>query len=370
MDARQWHQIRSMTPRRAWNLASASADKRRSTPSPRCMPSYIDVITTRRCNLRCAFCFAKDDFVSGGEDVHGISSEQFDVVARKLFPYARILDICSGGEPFLRRDFMDLLAIASHHGVSVGVVTNGCFVTKSVAQTLIEKRLLASLTFSYDGAQPETVESIRIGVKAREVLDNIRTFCAMKRKRGARYPVVSIQAAAMRRNIREIPDLVRHCADIGVEILSIKYLVVSEETDDDESLVSDPALAQEQFGKARELAHTLGVRLFLPPSGSARSPVRKCGFLWRQVIIDIDGTVYPCYYMKHGHASVGNIFEVDEFREIWNGDLYRRIRATANSDEPYFRFCKLCPQRLGWGVNEAHFKKLQRSLLVFEDETA
>ena len=51
---------------------------------------------------------------------------------------------------------------------------------------------------------------------------------------------------------------------------------------------------------------------------------------------------------------MGNVNTEGSFAAIWNNDKYKRLRATVNSDEPYFSACKYCYAMLPVRRFEAH----------------
>jgi len=79
-------------------------------PVVRSMPQNVDIVLTKACNLACTFCV---DYETPG--AKRISLENFEKVARQLFPTARLVSICSGGEPYLHKGLEDLLRVARRY---------------------------------------------------------------------------------------------------------------------------------------------------------------------------------------------------------------------------------------------------------------
>ena len=102
------------------------------------------------CNLRCSYCFIADgsNFPTGYTEP-GLPFDQMRAVLWNLSKITHRV-IFTGGEPFLYRQFKDLLSECRHlQFQSVGVITNGMFLEKERA-TL---RLLDSISVSYDMAR-------------------------------------------------------------------------------------------------------------------------------------------------------------------------------------------------------------------------
>ena len=67
-------------------------------------PVDIDLVLTKACNFACSFC--KDYETPAGSK--RISIEEFQTLADQVFPTARRLNICSGGEPYLHNQIIYL----------------------------------------------------------------------------------------------------------------------------------------------------------------------------------------------------------------------------------------------------------------------
>lgn len=110
---------------------------------------------TERCNLRCNHCYQgsynRDELsYTGLLDIFG----QF----RELLKYRNQNQghiTVTGGEPFIRRDFFDLLYLfnANRDTFSYGILTNGHYIDRGVAAEL-KKLKVGFVQVSIDGSQP------------------------------------------------------------------------------------------------------------------------------------------------------------------------------------------------------------------------
>ena len=99
---------------------------------------------TDRCNLRCSHCY---------QDTYSGKELQFEDILDVLKQYKDLLQLwrhgegrlpvrghitITGGEPFVRRDFLDLLEVfsANKRHFSFAILTNGSFIDASVARKL------------------------------------------------------------------------------------------------------------------------------------------------------------------------------------------------------------------------------------------
>jgi radical SAM protein with 4Fe4S-binding SPASM domain len=77
-----------------------------------------------------------------------------------------------------------------------------------------------------------------------------------------------------------------------------------------------------------------------------RSP---CWWLWRGLVINWDGSVFPCCYVAR-ERIFGNINEAS-FMEIWNGAAYQSARGLFSGGVPAQTVCARC------GIVAANGKK-------------
>ncbi|WP_246092701.1 radical SAM protein [Terrilactibacillus laevilacticus] len=83
-------------------------------------PALIDIALTNRCNLKCDFCYASAGVNSSAKGE--ISVSDYDKLF-KVFSNMNVLRISlSGGEPFSRRDFFEILERAGKY--NFGIIIN------------------------------------------------------------------------------------------------------------------------------------------------------------------------------------------------------------------------------------------------------
>src|SRR5207244_12320306 len=146
------HCIRVHTARQAVNTVFNEVEFRLQRPVVRSMPQTVDIVLTKACNLACTSCV---DYETPG--AKRISLENFEKVARQLFPTARLVSICSGGEPSLHKGLEDLLRIARRYRLETWVLSNGMLLKEDRVRTIVREGLITTHGFSVDGFRPATV---------------------------------------------------------------------------------------------------------------------------------------------------------------------------------------------------------------------
>lgn len=315
----------------------------------RSLPVYLDIVPTKRCNIKCIFCIKYDS--SGILDM---SLDTFNRIVKLLFPYPTSVNFCSGGEPFLNKNLLKMLKVCKENNIHTYVLSNGMSLTGEIIEQIVKENLIDNLGISFDGVNRKTIEEIRIGVSCERVLDNIKKIKEKQKEMNKMVPLITFAYCLMRRNIEELPEFIKMASEIGVKRVFCQYLAVANEIDEKESLFFHPDIAKKYFNLARKSAQEFNVELQLPPEIKRNSnEIKTCYEPWGFMMVDTDGRVIPCY--KGWDAiSMGNIKECQNIYEIWNGKKYQEFRKTVNSVNPYFLYCQICFNRKGFNNEENH----------------
>ncbi len=184
-------------------VAALGASLAGDTPPPalRC----IKIKLTSRCNLRCTMCMY---WRTTREDT--LSSERWREVFAELPSMGCRKIHFSGGEVFLRRDFLDLVDSALSHGLKVNFTTNGTLVTKDAAKRIGALGVNA-VSVSLDGADAATHEAIR--GRRGAFRRSLRTLHWIRRYGPA--VKVRINFVLMASNFRELPRAIELAGELG-----------------------------------------------------------------------------------------------------------------------------------------------------------
>ena len=95
------------------------------------VPVRVSFLVTKRCNLSCFYCYAKD--VLNAPQVKEMAiAELKDIVDQIYAAGCRWIDIL-GGEPLLRDDIEEFVDYARKKGIFMEITTNGFFVKKKIS---------------------------------------------------------------------------------------------------------------------------------------------------------------------------------------------------------------------------------------------
>src|SRR5215467_13569315 len=111
------------------------------TSDPKSVPSRpvdVGMEITYICNLACPTCFRW----TSKPDEHELTTEEWKGVIRKLKAWLGTFNLTfTGGEPFLRKDLLDIFRFAADNGIVTGVVSNGSLIDKTLAKKIVDSGL-------------------------------------------------------------------------------------------------------------------------------------------------------------------------------------------------------------------------------------
>jgi len=181
-------------------------------------PVFAAIDITYRCNLQCPYCF-----VSAGKRKNAptISKQNFTRIV-DLLADSGTLGIClCGGEPTLHPDLLEFISYAKDYGMTVNMVTNGTLINREFANRLA-KAGIDLVQVSMDGSRAEIMDRLR----GKGTYD--RAISALQNLINNSI-VTGIAFSATKVNISDFPNVVKMCAEIGVNRIRSMFLVPENE---------------------------------------------------------------------------------------------------------------------------------------------
>jgi MoaA/NifB/PqqE/SkfB family radical SAM enzyme len=283
----------------------------------------ITLPVTDRCNLKCKMCPRH----SAPELIEKDMSE--DILHAVLEVSPHIAEVCTQclGEPLMNKDIYRIVRTVKNHMPpegEVGCSTNGTLLNESNSVNLLDSGI-DFLIFSLDGAERETVESIRIGVKFDTVIQSIKNCVKYRRMKGSKSPRILANFVMMQENMSEIPRFVSLCASLGVDAVFFSY---SGDPKTGKFNTFGREKLEPLFEEARAIAVRRRMAIVLPPF--ERNNIERC-YNMQHARILVSGEVRPCCGMLPGFdiqrkvLSFGNVKE-RPLIDIWNDPKYVHFR--------------------------------------------
>ena len=327
---------------------------------------------TSRCNLRCRMCRYWRT-----EEETSLPTDQWRRILDELAGLGCRKVHFSGGEVFLRQDFLDLVEHASGLGLNVNMTTNGTLLTPERIRRLVRARA-HSVSSSLDGPRPRIHDAAR-GVPGsfRRTVRALRRLVAEAGRRG-HGPKLRLNFVLMQQNYLHLPEMLDLAADLGA--VELHPMPVDEKGERRNRLsrsqirrynqeVAPRVLELRQrygFSTAPELVYPFGlteedIRLSAAGLYARRAYDRRpCLAPWLHLFLAWDGECYLCCMTNGRMESLGNAAR-QSVGEVFRGPTLRRIRRRFLAGKPH-PACARCDMFL------AENRLLHQALADFEPE--
>lgn len=323
-------------------------------------PRVVFIEVTNRCNLLCETC---PHTYFQREPLKSLSLKEFISIAEQ-FPHMQRALLHGIGEPLLNRELPEIIRYLKGRAVEVIINSNGTLLTPAWQRSLIESGL-DQYRCSIDGATDETYARIRGANLLPKLKRGLEGLVKTKESLGAVLPQVSIWCVATQENLRELPDLLRLAAALGVPEVYVQRMVYFARDPQRQYGMARAELAifgrddqseEEILAECTQLSFNLGIRFL---ASGARDPIsslaaarpsdfapwQACMRPWTTAYITANGNCLPCCIspfatQDYGSLILGNLFE-HPFEELWNGTRYQEFRTNLLSDHPHMA-CASC----------------------------
>jgi MoaA/NifB/PqqE/SkfB family radical SAM enzyme len=312
-------------------------------------PPALDISTNDLCGLECNMCGNR----AARRDPHTISPDDVQKLITEAAAWGiRRVALTGAGEPFRDPRMLDHIRFANELGHLVTITTNGFPISDKIAAELAER--VVSVSVSIHGASDETHEAI-VGVA--KAGDNawraIRRMVAAKRARAGSKLSVNVSTVIQRRNLTEIPALVRRARDEGVDginiqpvnlqhgsfrgedivrrddLVALSRLWPQREQDAElDAVFDDLETLKGELGKVMHASlERLGLlrRYFRDSSREALGVACRVGEAF--LAVDHRGQIKPCYRLPWSHGDARLV----DVRALWNSKAYARTRAQVDA---------------------------------------
>ncbi len=121
---------------------------------------------TCRCNLKCVMCYT-DPFNTPEQIRQELRYEEIVRILDEIHQEGCLKLTFTGGEPFARRDFLDIYTYAKRKGFLLTIFTNGTLITPKIADHLVAYPP-SMIEISFHGLTRESFDQITLGSGSHE----------------------------------------------------------------------------------------------------------------------------------------------------------------------------------------------------------
>lgn len=296
---------------------------------------------TYRCNLQCPYCYNP---VALREYRDELSTAQWSRVLRDAAELGVVQAHFSGGEPTLRRDLPELIAVASRERLYTNLITQGTFLDDALLDELLASGL-DHIQISIQAPQAEAADHFA-GAAVHET-----KLAALRRVR-EREVALTLNCVLHRHNHDAVGDVIALAEQLGIVRLELANVQFYGWAYRNRSALM-PTL--EQVRRAETIVERERERLrgrmeivYVLPDYFGEFP-KPCMNGWGNEFMTVtpNGYVLPCPAASAiDSLSFENVRE-RALGEIWTGsEAFERYRDTGWMPEP----CRSCERReIDWG---------------------
>ena len=326
-----------INPKRLENMSSIVWSYLRSkyskNPNPKGMPISISLEPTTSCNLRCPEC--PSGLRSFTRPTGMLDPILFRNTIDQLYKTLTYLIFYFQGEPYLHKEFIDLVRYASEKKIYTATSTNGHYLNDENARKTVESGL-DRLIISLDGTTQDVYQQYRVGGNIEKVLEGARNIVKWKKKLGSKKPYTVFQFLVVQPNEHQIESVKKLAKEIGVDNVGLKTAQIYD------------------YKNGSPLIPTIDYYSRYNNNGNGTYSIKNklldhCWKMWHSCVITWDGLVVPCCFDKDAEYVMGDL-KKHSFHQIWNGEKYMNFRKALLKGRSEIDMCKNCSEGgMVWG---------------------
>lgn len=295
---------------------------------PLVSPDAVQIPLTNLCNLRCRMCSIASD------EAKELSKEAILDIINQASAMGIKEAVLTGGEPFLRKDTLDLLNHCRLKSIRWVVTTNGTVISPDLAEKLVSLGN-GHLHFSLEGLE-KTNDLFRGEGSFKKTTDAIKQINELRNKNGSTLSL-GIACTVMSQNLDDLFGLLEYADTIGVDVINFQPLLKNNANTPDRSesdfwISSNKLLDLDNTIHKIKNYHGRHVNVYQEPdlrlfSKYYRRKLRKsdwrCFGGYKTIFISKGDAGEPLVYTCHGIC--GNLNEVS-LRKAWTSREARKLR--------------------------------------------
>ncbi|MGB3510968.1 MAG: radical SAM protein [Microcoleaceae cyanobacterium] len=295
-------------------------------------PRSIKGNVNERCNYKCRYC----DFwrLKEYQDEMTIPQWQAALLSLKEFMGWYTIEFV-GGEPFIKKGFIDLLEFCHSQGIGWGVITNGSgFLNRKNIERVVAARPI-KIDISVDSANSEIHDFVRgFSGSLSKITQGIGFLREEQKRLKQKFPI-RIKPTVHKHNFRYLPELVEWTKLVGATTIDfnvvkpwtseVKTELWIRDKSDQKALeqVVETLISMKKDGAPIETSE-LKLRSFVDhfQGKTVNYGVLPCRLSLRDYHIQPNGDVKMCSL----YPAMGNV-KTTSAKDIWYNEETKKVRA-------------------------------------------
>ena len=196
---------------------------------------------TKYCNYKCKHCCASADLIDTKDE---LTTKQSKNILKQLKDFGVEEIYFSGGEPFSRKDILDILRTARQYDITCNISTNGSFLTDEMA-TELSKLKINKVHISLDSNVEKDFNEFRGGNYFEPTINAIKLL-----KKHNIY--VRVGTVIWKKNYEALEDMIKYLCDLNVDEMVFNWLVQVGRLKDNKDVCVDIKYFDETIEKIHE----------------------------------------------------------------------------------------------------------------------
>jgi len=293
---------------------------------------------TYRCNLRCDMCHYLeiiDDTETNKTYKNEMSADEVKKAILKL-PRMSLITF-TGGEAFMKNDFMEILEFATKRH-KVHIITNGTTLSEKVVEDLMRLRLKSVWGYGlfYMGVSIEGNEQLHDTITTipgshKKTTQGLERLVAHKKALKSKFPLIHLTCVINRENVMDLVPLYEYANKLGVNVCN--FVVSSpatywhgKEYDQSHHLEKptvpveeiEPEILRSQLQLLQKMSSDFLTKLRFSPnyitvdeiiryySNKSSYKNYRCYIPWAKVAFSAYGDVFSCPHYRVGNLNNGS----------------------------------------------------------------
>jgi radical SAM protein with 4Fe4S-binding SPASM domain len=323
-----------LTVRRIWNATKVYSSyyitRLIKRPVQWGLPVSISFEPTTSCNLKCPECPSGLRQFTRPRGM--LKKEFFTKTIDEISKDILYLIFYFQGEPYLNKNFLEMVSYASSKGLYTATSTNGHFLSDEMAKKTVESGL-DRLIISLDGTTQEVYEQYRREGNIEKVIQGARNIVKWKKELKSKTPFVFFQFLVVKPNEHQVEEVKKLAKEVGVDEVRFKTAQVYDYENDPNQLIPE----NEKFSRYKKDKKGKYI---------ARNKLQNhCSKLWEANVITWDGKIVPCCFDKDAKHQLGDL-QKQSFKEIWQNENYKKFRKDITKSRKNIDICANCSEGL------------------------
>lgn len=244
------------------------------------------------------------------------------------------------GEPFLNKDFVEMVRYAREKDIWVRAVSNGSLLHVNENYKKIIDADINELIISIDGTKKETFESIRVNSNFDQVIENVKMineYAISQNKINRTKMWVTVQSL----NFQELNSFVKFASELKFKKMgmNLSLHIWGNEEWQEEISKKIVNITQEDIDNLIVQAEEYDIELGIENISEKYSKNNICRWPFDRMYITADQYLVPCCMV--GNPDTINFGKYSNWKEEWTEGKYLKLREQHLSME-LPSFCKHC----------------------------